>query len=182
MVGVIAGLHYRAHLPVGIRLVAATVVVSALFPLQWSAMQAGTPSYLASSALIVVSVLISNFLLAQDVVLTGDGGLTVTGFGRRIDVDVRRFNEISVSASARGGFGFARVRWNGGGFRMWQAMTYLPDPRHKLRKNHTFGSVSEDFRDLVYRLHLINPAMTIRGVEPPTWALPAAMHGPPSAY
>nr|BFE32606.1 hypothetical protein GCM10010200_048570 [Actinomadura rugatobispora] len=119
-------LHYRAYLPVGISVVVAVVVASVLLPLYWLA-----PSYLTSSTVVVVSILVTNVILKRDVVLSSDGRLTVTGLGQHIDVDVRCLTEISVSAVARGGFGLARVRWNGGGFRMWQAVIYLPDPRHR---------------------------------------------------
>jgi hypothetical protein len=166
-------LHYRAYLPTGIGVIVAIIVVSALFPLLWLAEQAGTPTYLTTPTAGVVSALTVNVLLARTVVLSGDGRLTVTGVGQHIDVDVRCFTEICVSAGARGGFGFAQVRWNGGGFRMWQAMTYLPDPSRRFKGGRPAG-VSEDFRDLVHRLHLINPAMKIRGVQPPAWARPAA--------
>ncbi|WP_412517900.1 hypothetical protein K8Z49_07750 [Actinomadura madurae] len=162
-------LHYRSHLPVGIRWIPGVLVALAFSPLYGWAVQAGRLSYVALPAVTVATVLVTNFFLAQKVVLTGDGGLTITTLGRRIVVDVRRINEINVPAHARGGFGFARVRWNGGGLRMWQA-TYLLDP-HRRYRNPAFGSVSEDFRDLVYRLYLINPAMTIQGVQPPAWAL-----------
>ncbi|MEO3829214.1 hypothetical protein [Actinomadura sp. B10D3] len=172
-------LHYRSHLPMGIRLITALLVVSALSPLYWWGVQAGIPSYVALPVVTVVTVLISNILLTQKVVLTGDGGLTITSLGRRTVVDVRRIYEIRVSAAARGGFGFARVRWDGGGLRMWQAMTYLPDPRRRHR-NPASGSVSEDFRDLVHRLYLINPAITVRGIRPPAWALSPALHNPPT--
>jgi hypothetical protein len=177
-----APFHYRAQLPAGIRLATALVVVFALLPLYFLATHAGTPSYVASPAVTVATILVSNVLLSQKVVLTGEGGLTVTGLGRRIEVDVRRITAISVSASARGGFGFGHVHGNGGKFRIWHTMTYLPDPRRRLRRYYTFGSVSEDFRDLVYRLYLINPGMTVRGIDPPAWARPPAMHQSPSAY
>lgn len=60
---------------------------------------------------------------------------------------------------------------------MWPAMTYVADPRHKTREGRPY--TSDDFRDLVYRLHLINPAMTIRGVSPPAGAGPATAPRPP---
>lgn len=160
-------LHYRAYLPPYIAALITAVVASALFPLYWLATQAGTPSYLASPVVVSVAVLVPSVLLARDVVLTNDGRLTVTGLGQHIEVDVRRFTEIVLSAGARRGFGFARVRWNDGGFRIWQTMTYLPDPRHRIRGTRPSKGVTEDFRDLVYRLHLINPKVKIRGIEPP---------------
>ncbi|WP_131736346.1 hypothetical protein [Actinomadura roseirufa] len=172
-----ASLHYRAYLPAGIGLIVAVLVISALFPLQWLAVEADAPFPLIVTADTVISLLVTNVLLARDVALSSEGRLTVTGFGQHIDVDVRRLTTISLSAGARSGFGFARIQWDGGGVRIWQIMTYVPDPRHKYRKSRTTGS--EDFRDLVYRLHLINPAVKIRGVEPPSWTLPvAAPSGP----
>ncbi|MFI0352528.1 hypothetical protein [Actinomadura sp. 9N407] len=175
-------LHYRAYLPTGITVIIVVVAASALFPLYLLALDAGTLVYLAHMVVGVVPAVVVNLLLARDVVLSDDGRLTVTGLGQRIDVDVRCFTDIGASAGARAGFALARVRWDGGGFRMWQAMTYRPDPGRKFRKGRRSGSVSEDFRDLVYRLHLINPVVQVRGVAPPAWALPAAMPRPPETY
>lgn len=100
-----------------------------------------------------------------------DGRLTVTGLGQHIDVDAGRLTEINVSAFARWGFGLARFHWPGGGFWMWQRLAYLPNPRRRFSESGASQNVSESFRDLVYRLHLINPAMRIHGVAPPPWAL-----------
>lgn len=170
-------LHYRTYLPPGIRILTAVAVVTALFPLYLLAMEAGTPSYVALPTVVTVSVLVANLFLSREVVLSADGRLTATGLGHRIDVDVQSITEISLSTTARKGFGFARVRWDGGGFRLWQAMTYLPKPQPRRRKSQS--AEAQDFRDLVYRLYLINPAVRIHGIEPPAWAFQAAT--PPEA-
>ena len=90
--------------------------------------------------------------------------------------------EINVSAFARWGFGLARFHWPGGGFWMRQRLAYLPNPRRRFSESGASPNVSEGFRDLVYRLHLINPPMKIQGVAPPTWALRNPTPKPPTPH
>lgn len=65
---------------------------------------------------------------------------------------------------------------------MRQRLAYLPNPRRRFSESGASPNVSEGFRDLVYRLHLINPAMKIQGVAPPPWALRNPTPKPPTPH
>ncbi|TDC57269.1 hypothetical protein E1281_05720 [Actinomadura sp. KC345] len=146
----------------------AVLMAIALIPLHLLAVRdLGVPTSVANLAVIVTSILVANVFLVRDMVLSGDGRLKVTGLGQRIDIDMRHLTEIRASMVAHAGFGLAQVRWGNEGFRIWQSMTYIPDSRRKRRRSRSSGIVSDDFRDLVYRLYLINPAITVHGIAPP---------------
>lgn len=105
------------------------------------------------------------------VILTPDLRLRVRGRKQavEIDVDVRQLEEISLSPIARWTGGHARVRWQGGSFRLWSDVQYVSGPADQTGLRP--GRWSRDgFRDLVYRLRLANPNLVVRGVRPPSWA------------
>ncbi|QKW36614.1 hypothetical protein HUT06_23465 [Actinomadura sp. NAK00032] len=172
-------LNYQCSPPGGITFLVLALVVGALCALVIPAMDAGLPTFWLTMASALAGAFIGSGP-ARRVVLTDGGHLLVTGFGQHVDVEARSITAVSVSRWARLGFGSAVVHWTGGQFRIWRSMRYTPERRHSFwSMRHATGRGGKDFGDLVYRLRLCNPALTIEGVRPPAWALPPPMRQPP---
>lgn len=166
-------LCYRAYPPLGVVLpILLVVAVPVALSVAWLLDFTGGPYNWQSALTGILLVVLLNEIPRRKVMLSADGRLTITGIGRRVDVDARRLTAIRVTGRARKGFVGAVFVWDGGRFRLWPSMRRHPDPAPWYLKGRRPESVSEDFRDLVYRLCLANPGMTIEGVAPPADALP----------
>lgn len=118
-------------------------------------------------------------LLVRRVTLSPDLRMSVRGLGQDLEVDVRQLKEIRLSRLARVLGGSARVRWEGGSFRLWSTVSYVSGPadRTGLRPGRRWSG--EGLNDLVYRLRLANPQLVVRGVRPPSWAWRVPQQPPP---
>ncbi|TDB94107.1 hypothetical protein [Actinomadura sp. 7K534] len=121
--------------------------------------------------------------VSRMVTLSPDLRMSVRGLGKNVEVDVRQIREVTISPVARLVGGSARVHWEGGSFRLGSRVRYLSGPADRTGLRPGRWS-TQGFRDLVYRLSLANPELTVRGVHPPSWAWEqrAAVNVPPAGW
>lgn len=161
--------RYRVFPPAWwVPLVAAAVPVW----LEWMRQSGiGWPQSLMWVLLVAVVGTMLEHRMVREVTLSDDGRLAIRGLGQKVEVHVSQLTEVRISWAARHGWASARVQWDGGTFRLWPNLRYLPASSRRFRWLPS-GWSSDGLRDLVYRIHLINPEVAIWRIAPPAWVRP----------
>ncbi|SEG59526.1 hypothetical protein SAMN04489712_10774 [Thermomonospora echinospora] len=169
-----AVVHYRTDQPVGLAVLTLLSVAAVVGGPYALARELGAPQFLVNPAAFVLVVLYISRFATRSVTRTAAGRLTVQGHRYGIDrryraeLDVHQVTAIHRLTWARLSFGSVRIHGDGGMVKLRPTVRCVSKPKDWIRQNRVTGA-GTDLQKLVYRMLLINPSISVKGIAAPLY-------------